>query len=138
MRERVAITVLEAREVVGGIRDGFTLLLRKFKVTDDAAVNKKQLVSLLKSLDSAKKSLTAILKLLPKARLYVTDYRMLAKEINGLRAQKALDASPDLIVKCCMFVCNFTEPDFSERKFMALLTDFNPDDYSDTVKKGRK
>lgn len=130
------LSLLECRKGITDVRDGLTLLLRKYGQTNDG--NGKLLLGLLKHLTSLKVKLSSILKLLPKARLYVEDYRLLAKGINMLRAKKVLQGSPELIVNCCLFICNFTEPDFSKSKFTRLIVQFDLEDAIDIVNKDIK
>lgn len=130
------MSVLEFRTEITGLRDGLTSLLRKYKAINGTDVN--QLSSLIKLIMFSRDQFTAILKLLPKARLYVTDYHSLAQGINVLRAKKVLRGSPELIVTCCFFVCNFTEPHFSKHHFRKLIADFDPETDADFVKEDIK
>lgn len=127
----MVMTVLECRTEITGLRDGLSLLLRRYEATN--GVDKSPLLGLIKMIKSARDKFTAILKLLPKARLYISDYRLLAYGINVLRAKKVLCGSPELIVTCCLFVCNFTEPNFSKSHFKKLIADFNPETDADLV-----
>lgn len=74
-----------------------------------------------------RQKLNDVLKLLPKPKLFITDYRKLANMINRLRADKALIGSVSLIVNCCLFVFVFTEEDFTKRKFKRIIDDFDPE-----------
>lgn len=80
-----------------------------------------------KKIAEVKQILNDVLKLLPKPKLFVTDYCKLANTINRLRADKVLIGSVSLIVNCCLFVFVFTEEDFTKRKFKRIIEDFDPE-----------
>lgn len=84
------------------------------------------------------RELKMMLMLLPACKLYVYDFRDLAHGINRLRANKTLDCSPALIVKCCLFICIFVEDDFTEGEFSEIISDFNPKKDARFVNEGKK
>lgn len=102
--------------------------------------NDKVLISkrVLKFLTSLQDELKNVFELLPACKLYVYDFRDLADGINRLRANKTLDCSPALIVKCCFFICIFVEDDFTEGEFSRLISDFNPEKDGFLVNKDEK
>lgn len=119
------MSVLECRTEITNMRNMLTDSLLKCKRM--GSVESKLFLGLLEIVASTRDKLTAFLKLIPKGRLYVSNYRFLAYGINVLRARKVLHGSPELIVRCCVFVCNFTEPDFSRHQFLKLIANFNPE-----------
>lgn len=84
------------------------------------------------------RELKMMLMLLPACKLYVYDFRDLAHGINRLRANKTLDCSPALIVKCCLFICIFVEDDFTEGEFYEIISDFDPKKDARFVNEGKK
>lgn len=130
------MSVLECRTEITNMRNALTNYLLKCK--REGSAESTLFLGLLEIVACTRDKLTEILKLIPKGRLYVTNYRFLAYGINVLRSRKVLQGSPELIVRCCIFVCNFTEPDFSRHRFLKLIANFNPELDEKPVNEGEK
>lgn len=114
--------IAECRMVITQSRDLCTKLLKSLK-----GCEAESLSVLDKKITEIRQKLNDVLKLLPKPKLFITDYRKFANMINRLRADKVLMGSVSLIVNCCLFVFVFTEDDFTKRKFKRIIDDFDPE-----------
>lgn len=91
-----------------------------------------------KKIAELKQKLNNLLQMLPKPKLYITNYRKLAQALARLREEKVLIGSAWLIVKCCMFVFIFTEKDFTKGGFWRLINNTEPENDDEFIKKDKK
>lgn len=91
-----------------------------------------------KKIAELKQKLNDLLLMLPKPKLYITNYRKLAQALARLREEKVLIGSAWLIVKCCMFVFIFTEKDFTKGGFWRLINNSEPENDEEFIKKDKK
>lgn len=91
-----------------------------------------------KKIGDVQQKLSELLLMIPKPKLYITNYRKLAQALVRLREEKVLIGSAWLIVKCCMFVFIFTEKDFTKGGFWRLINNPELEDDDDFIKKDEK
>lgn len=91
-----------------------------------------------KKVAELKQKLNVLLQMLPKPKLYITNYRKLAQALARLREEKVLLGSTWLIVKCCMFIFIFTEKKFTKGGFWRSINNPELENDDDLVKKDKK